>query len=236
LYFRKAILVIGPPGSGKGTQTTRLAAELRIPAISTGEMLRREVQSGSVLGQKVAAVMAEGKLVDDGLMNQVVAERLSQLDCCQGFLLDGYPRTIEQARFLDNWLTERDWDAPVVLHLDVPTEEVVARLAARRQCSQCSQIYSSASEGPDRCAKDGAPLMCRIDDNPVAVRERLRIYRQTAEPLLRHYQDGDYHHIGGGHSPDEVFRGVMRVLEAGPGVLSEPRPFQITHLGAASAG
>lgn len=233
LYFRKAIVVIGPPGSGKGTQSARVAAELGIPAISTGEMLRREVESGSLLGQQVASLMAEGKLVEDGLMNRVVAERLSQPDCSQGFLLDGYPRTAAQARFLDDWLLEHGWDAPVAVHLDVPSEEVVARLAARRQCPQCGQIYSSTPTGPERCAQDASPLMCRIDDNPTAVRERLRIYRQTADPLLRHYQNGDYHHIAAGQAPDEVFRGIMRVFEVSPGVLAEQRPSRLAEFRAA---
>jgi adenylate kinase len=224
LHFRKAIVVIGPPGSGKGTQSKRIAAELGIPSISTGEMLRREVESGSLLGRAVGALMAEGKLVEDGLMNQVVAERLSQPDCCEGFLLDGFPRTFEQARFLDGWLQERGWDAPVAIHLDVPAEEVIARLAARRQCPQCGQIYSSAPAGPERCGRDGAALVSRVDDEPAAVRERLRIYKQTAEPLLRYYQNGDYHHISAGRSPDEVFSCIMQAFGEWRRVVTEPRP------------
>ncbi|HEX4229589.1 MAG TPA: nucleoside monophosphate kinase [Bryobacteraceae bacterium] len=227
MYFRKAIVVIGPPGSGKGTQSTRIAAELGIPSISTGEMLRHEVESGSVLGRTVAALMAQGKLVEDGLMNQVVAERLSQSDCSNGFLLDGYPRTVEQARFLDGWLRERGWDAPVALHLDVAREEVVARLAARRQCPQCGQIYGSAPAGPQQCARDGSALVSRVDDEPDAVRERLRIYKQTADPLLRHYQSGDYHHIAASRSPEEVFSCIMQIFGDWQGVLSEPQPLRL---------
>jgi adenylate kinase len=211
----------------------RIAAELGIPSISTGEMLRREVESASLLGRRVAQLMAEGKLVDDDLMNQVVAERLRQPDCSNGFLLDGYPRTISQAFFLDEWLGQQGWGAPVTLHLDVPGEEVVARLAGRRQCPECSQIYSATTVGPERCDRDGAALVCRVDDNPSAVRQRLQIYDETADPLVRHYQNGNYHRIAAVRPPDEVFSGILRIFQERQPMLTDPRPARLAHFRAA---
>lgn len=203
-------------------------------------MLRREVDSGSRLGRFVGGLMAEGNLVEDGLMNQIVGERLRQPDCMNGFLLDGYPRTVTQAYFLDDWLLQNGWDRPVALHFDVPNEELVMRLAGRRQCSQCGHIYGSVPNGGsianeiEDCPRDGAPLVCRIDDSPAAVRERLQIYHRTAGPLLRHYQEGDYHCIAAVRSPDEVFSGIIRIFEDWQGALADPRPSRLAQFGAAN--
>ncbi len=163
---------------------------LGIPAISTGEMLRRECQSGSRLGEAVQSVLASGQLVGDDLINQVVASRLSQRDCELGCILDGYPRTLAQARFLDALLRKLQMPAPVVFSFEITCEEVVARLGRRRQCSGCGQIFSfdadtNASESFHHC--DGAQLIQRPDDDPAVIRERLRVHKDNVGELVRYY-------------------------------------------------
>lgn len=153
-------VMLGAPGSGKGTQAEVLARALGIPTISTGEMLRQAVAEGSELGARVEGIMAAGKLVDDGLMAEVVAERLTRPDAEAGFLLDGYPRTPPQAETLDGLLTARGASLDAVLLLDVPEEELVRRALGRR----------------------------RADDSEAVIRERLRVYREKTEPLVAHYE------------------------------------------------
>ncbi|HEX5226168.1 MAG TPA: nucleoside monophosphate kinase, partial [Bryobacteraceae bacterium] len=136
------LLLFGPPGSGKGTQSGRISNWLKIPAISTGDMLREEIKAGTALGNAAQAIMASGGLVGDDLVNRMLAHRVSAPDSAHGFLLDGYPRTVEQAEYLDSLLRQRHFDTPVVLHLDVPLDALVGRLTSRRQCPKCKRIYN----------------------------------------------------------------------------------------------
>jgi adenylate kinase len=211
----QVIIFLGPPGSGKGTQAARLSAELAIPSISTGEMLRRECQSGSPLGLTVKAILASGQLVDDDLVNQVVASRLRTCDCNPGCILDGYPRTISQARFLDALLDSMNWRRPVVFDFQIPTEEIVSRLGRRRQCVQCGRSFSVDTEADPAellCDRDAAPLVQRTDDNPETVRERLRQYERYAAELVGYYRSRNYHRISAARSPEEISDQLFQII------------------------
>lgn len=211
----QVIVFLGPPGSGKGTQAARLSAALGIPAISTGEMLRRECQSGSSLGKAVQSVLAAGQLVSDDLINQVVASRLAQGDCEPGCILDGYPRTISQARFLNRLLTNLRMRRPVVFGFEIEGEEVVERLSRRRQCAECGRIFSlnGSAETAEFCDADGAKLVQRADDNAETVRERLKLYQMNAGPLLRYYRRKDYHRIHATGTPEAISDELLGILE-----------------------
>jgi adenylate kinase len=212
----KVIIFLGPPGSGKGTQAARISSTLDVPAISTGEMLRRECHSGSQLGTLVQTVLASGQLVSDSLVNQVVASRLSQHDCSHGCILDGYPRTVSQARFLDTLLAGLKMPRPIVFDFDVQSEELVARLSRRRQCPECGRIFSLDGceiSAELFCDRDGARLVQRNDDNPASVRERLRLYTQNARELARYYGSKDYYRISATRNPAEISGELLSILE-----------------------
>jgi adenylate kinase len=209
------LLLIGPPGCGKGTQAERLAAGLGIPAISTGEMIRGEIKAGTPLGKIAAGVTITGGLLSDDLVNQIVASRLSQPDCANGFLLDGYPRSIEQARYLSTLLEERGLPQPAVVHIDVPSDQLIARTCMRRFCPQCGQIFNLLSHPPraeGACDQCGASLAQRADDCEDTVRNRLTAYEKTTAPLIQHYSAGNYLHINGTGSPDTVQQAIRAAI------------------------
>jgi adenylate kinase len=209
------LTLLGPPGSGKGTQAARLASVLGVPAISTGEILRSECQSGSSLGKELAAVLSSGQLVSDGLVSEVVARRLQNTDCAAGCILDGYPRTVSQARSLDELLTKLDLPSAIALDFVVSPREVIGRLERRRQCARCGRIFSMdiGNRSPEFCEFDGAPLIKRADDHPGAIRERLRLYKQNARELVRYYRRCAYHRIRADRSPDDVTNQIFSALE-----------------------
>jgi len=179
-------------------------------------MLRAEIQAGSELGRAAQTIMDSGGLVDDGLINKMLASRVSQRDAERGFLLDGYPRTLEQAEFLDRLIDERHLSKPVILHLNVPLDALVGRLTSRRQCPKCGTIYNLLHQPPKRpdvCDNDNTPLVTRQDDREDVVRERLKNYLALSRPVLAHYQDADYHEIRGDRSPGYVFEAITGILE-----------------------
>jgi adenylate kinase len=208
------LLLFGPPGSGKGTQSQLIKEWLKIPAISTGEMLRSEIQTGSELGKEAQSIIADGKLVSDDLVNEMLVSRLSRHDCARGFLLDGYPRTVQQAEFLDAVLEQRELPTATVLHLDVPQDALIGRMTSRRQCPSCSRIYNLLSQPPKKagiCDDDQVLLITRKDDNAEAFRERLRLYEEVTQPVLAHYRH--YHQIRGDRSPTYIFEAITSILE-----------------------
>ena len=212
------LLLFGPPGCGKGTQAAFLAERFRIPAISTGEMFRAECLAGTELGKVASETMTSGGLVGDDIVNGIVASRIAQADCRNGFLLDGYPRTAPQARHFAELLRQRGWPEPVVIHLQVADDALVARLTARRQCPQCLRIYNTISQPPrnaGRCDDDGAALRTREDDQEAVIRQRLRAYHELTGPVLEWYGSATVRTVDGGMPPDAVARAVERaVLEA----------------------
>jgi adenylate kinase len=183
-------LLFGPPGCGKGTQAVSLAERLHIPSISTGEIFRAEYKAGTELGKAACKQLSEGKLVGDDIVNGMVASRTSKPDCRDGFLLDGYPRTVPQAIYLSSLARERGWPEATVIHLDVSDDLLVTRLTARRQCPTCMHIYNLVSQSPrvaGVCDEDGATLITRDDDKEEVIRRRLRAYDELTGPVLKWY-------------------------------------------------
>ncbi len=210
------ILMFGPPGCGKGTQACEIVGLTKITAISTGEILRAEMQAGTALGNQARDIMAAGGLVSDELVNDMLVARISRPDCAEGFLLDGYPRTLEQAKFLDGILSARGYASPIVFHLDVPAEVVIGRITARRQCPICHRIYNAIYQPPrvpGICDFDGGELFTRKDDSETTVRERLRGYESITGPVLAYYRNGNYHRIDGTQAPEQVFAEIEAILE-----------------------
>ncbi len=209
------ILLFGPPGSGKGTQAVYIASRLHIPSISTGDMLRTELQLGTPLGSAASAVISSGGLVSDDLVNDMLVERLLQPDCRDGFLLDGYPRTVSQAVFLDSFLSRRKLPPPVVIHLDVPEESLISRISSRRQCPTCGRIYNLLHNPPELdelCDLDATPLMRRKDDQEEVVRERLRAFDEITRMVESHYTEGCYYKLDGDRPAEEVSAEIEKVL------------------------
>jgi adenylate kinase len=213
------ILLFGPPGCGKGTQGRLIIEWLgnTIPSISTGDMLRAEIAAGTPLGLEVQSIMAAGGLVPDDLINAALCARVQQPDCRIGFMLDGYPRTVEQAEYLDHLLASRNLPAPIIIHLDVPADVLVGRMVSRRQCAQCGRMFNILSQRPkmaDRCDDDGAPLVVRKDDREDVIRERLRTYREVTRPVLDHYPSDRYFQIAGDRSTPYIFEEITGILES----------------------
>lgn len=210
------LLLFGPPGCGKGTQSRLITNWLHIPAISTGDMLRGEIAAGSDLGKAAKSIMASGGLVGDQLVNEMLKVRVCQPDCKDGFLLDGYPRTVEQAEFLEGLLEENGVPAPLLLHLDVPNDALVGRMSSRRQCPKCQRVYNLLHQPPKVngvCDDDGAALITRKDDQEQVVRERLRMYEAVTRPVLAYFQYRNYFQIRGDRSPGYIFEEITGVLE-----------------------
>jgi adenylate kinase len=213
------ILLFGPPGSGKGTQGRLIIDWLKrgIPSISTGDMLRAEIAARTPLGLEAQSIIATGSLVPDALVNRILTSRISQPDCASGFMLDGYPRTVEQAEHLDSVLATRSLPLPIVIHLDVPTDVLVGRMISRRQCSKCGQMFNILSKRPKvagRCDYDGAPLMVRKDDREEIIRARLRTYDDITRPVLSHYPGDRYFQISGDRSTMYIFEEITHILES----------------------
>ncbi|HYP07673.1 MAG TPA: nucleoside monophosphate kinase [Bryobacteraceae bacterium] len=209
------ILLFGPPGCGKGTQSPLISKMLQIPAISTGEMLRAEVEAGTALGQEAQAVLAAGQLVGDEIVNRMLVHRITQPDCRNGFLLDGYPRTLPQAEYLDGQLKELGFPQPTVFHLATPQSVLIERISSRRQCPQCGRIYNLLFKPPVRpgvCDADGTKLVRRSDDSVEVVRARLLAYEKLTSPIMLHYAGGDYHSVSANRPPGEIFRDIEAVL------------------------
>jgi adenylate kinase len=206
------IVLLGPPGAGKGTQAERLSSSLRIPAISTGDILRQECRSGSALGLEVQSLMETGQLVKDELVQEVVAHRLAQPDCAQGCILDGFPRTAAQARFLDRFLAGSALTAPVVFDLAITPQVLIDRLSSRRQCPMCARTYNTAPGGSNRCSHDATELIVRNDDQPATIRRRLDIYADNTSEIVRFYQNRGYHRLDASQPVEKVTGRLMTLL------------------------
>jgi adenylate kinase len=209
------LLLFGPPGCGKGTQSVYLADRFAIPAISTGEMFRAECQAGTDLGRMVCSILKTGTFVGDDIVNQVVANRIARADCSNGFLLDGYPRTVPQAKAFDNLLMERGLTSPVVVQLDVADSELAQRLAARRQCPSCKRIFNVIWQPPrvtGVCDDDGTPLITREDDCEETIRQRLQVYKDQTDPILHYYGSGIVHRVDGAGSPEKVAQSIRQAV------------------------
>jgi len=186
------LIFLGPPGAGKGTVAKDVVERLGVPHISTGDMLRDAVSTGTDLGNKVKSVMESGQLVSDELLFDLVKDRLSKRDCEKGFILDGYPRNVNQAKALDQIMDELNLELTSVIFLDVSEEEVVKRISNRRVCPKCSRVYNLISLQPKKdtlCDDDDTPLIQREDDKPETVRKRYQIYSEKTAPLVEYYRN-----------------------------------------------
>jgi len=186
------IVMLGPPGAGKGTQAVRLSERLGVPHISTGDILREAAAQGTQLGREARAYMDRGDLVPDDLVIGIARERLAREDCAAGFVLDGFPRTVAQAEALDEVMADMQRERLRVLNLQVAEEEILRRLSGRRICRGCEGIFHVDQEGVEAggsCPKCGAELYQRTDDAPAAIRERLRVYQRQTEPLIEYYAE-----------------------------------------------
>lgn len=214
--MKKATLVlIGPPGSGKGTQASRISERYGVPVISTGDILRAAVKAGTPLGAQVQKTLSSGALVGDDLMNALVRDRLGAADTGAGFILDGFPRTLVQAHALD---TIAAGEPLFALVLDVPESELERRLTSRRICSKCKTLYTSRSlygSEEELCSKCGSILITRDDDNIETIRHRLETYARMTAPLIAHYQSRNaLAVVDGTRPPDEVTETIFKQIAA----------------------
>ncbi len=214
------LILLGPPGAGKGTQAKHIVDRYSIPQLSTGDMLREAVAAGTETGKRAKAVMDEGKLVSDEIVNAIVSERLDRDDCANGFILDGYPRTLEQADALEAMLADKGMELNCVLELEVDDDAMVDRVAGRFTCGRCGEGYHDPNKMPrvadkcDRCGATGS-FVRRADDNAQTMRTRLRAYYKETAPLVGYYHaKGKLKQVDGMGNIDEVAGAVGAVLEA----------------------
>ena len=213
------IVLLGAPGSGKGTQAQRLQAKYGVPQVSSGDLLRDAVARGTELGRKVKSVMDAGQLVSDDLVLGLIRERLGKPDAARGFILDGFPRNIDQANSLNALLKELGQPIDAVLLLDVRRETLVQRLAGRRTCPTCGTVYNvhSMPAGANTCSKDGAQLYQRPDDKEDVVAKRLEVYQTQTQPLIDHYSKlGQLRAVAGEGALEEVFERMEAAALAKP--------------------
>jgi len=213
-------VLFGPPGAGKGTQGTRIATAYGIPSISTGAIFRDNVAAGTQLGMVASEYLAKGKLVPDEIVVKLVRDRVSQPDCAQGFLLDGFPRTLKQAEVLEVMLNEAGIRLDGVLNFEVPEEELVRRLSGRRVCPQCGATFHVDNVPPKKegiCDFCGATLEQRTDDKPESVRTRLHEYQAKTAPVLDFYRErGLLRTVDASGTPDEVFERTIQAIGTPP--------------------
>ncbi len=210
------IILLGPPGVGKGTQAKLLSAKYGIKHVSTGDILRAEVTKGSVLGNKAKTILERGKLVSDDIMIDIMKNVLTSEDCMNGFILDGFPRTIVQAEALEKLFDDLNIKINSVLYFEVDENEIVERLTNRYSCSRCSAIYNLDISKPSdaKCSKCGGELIQRDDDKPETVLHRLKVYKESTAPVKDFYgKNGKLHIVDGVGEVEEVFNKIITVLE-----------------------
>lgn len=210
------MVLLGPPGAGKGTQGEMLSQDLGIPQIATGDILRKAVAEGSDLGKQAQSYMDAGDLVPDGIMVGIIRQRLQDPDAQNGYILDGFPRTVAQAEALDEMLSDIGQGLDAVIHIDVDKETLVKRLSGRLICRDCGATYHAEFNPPERsgvCDKCGGELYQREDDQEETVRSRLDVFQERTQPLVDYYkQQGVYTAIDGDRAPAEVREEILKTL------------------------
>ncbi|MFH1441835.1 MAG: adenylate kinase [Candidatus Omnitrophota bacterium] len=213
------IILLGPPGAGKGTQAKTLAGKLVLAHISTGDLLRQNVVNGTDLGKKAKDFMDKGLLVPDELVTQMVSKRLDEADIKKGFILDGYPRNINQAETLDNLLKQKKINIDFVIDLDTKQEVIIQRLAGRLACKKCSANFHIKNMPPKKdmiCDNCGSTLYQRADDNEETIKKRLEVYRSESEPLIQYYQvKQKLHRVAANEEAEVVLKKIIELVEKG---------------------
>ncbi|UCC41679.1 MAG: adenylate kinase [Candidatus Aminicenantes bacterium] len=216
------IILLGPPGCGKGTQGDLIEKKYGFPKISSGDLLRAAVQKGTPLGKKAEAMMNRGELVSDDIVIEMIKERISKADCQSGYVLDGFPRNITQAQKLEDIEGKCQ---EMVFDIQLKTQSLIERLSARRICPRCEAIYNLAIHSPKKegiCDVCGGELIRRKDDTLEVIRERLRVYNEQTEPLVDYYQKKEvFHEIDGAREIEAVFRGIQSILDKEIGKFRE---------------
>ncbi|MBL8024282.1 MAG: adenylate kinase [Elusimicrobia bacterium] len=214
------IILLGAPGSGKGTQAEPLSIRYKTPHISTGDIFREEIENLTPLGLKVQEYVNSGRLVPDELVLEVMTSRLGQPEFEKGFLLDGFPRTVSQAESLDGYLTNVKRPLHKVIYLSLKESEVIRRLSSRRQCSKCTKVYNVLTKPPrvpDLCDVDSGALFQRDDDRPETIEKRLRVFNDLTEPLISYYHGLDLlETIAADRPMAEVTKAISTILDALP--------------------
>ena len=212
------IIMLGAPGAGKGTQAKRIADKWQIPHVSTGDIFRANIKNGTELGMEAKKYMDMGALVPDELTVKILLDRVAQEDCKNGYVLDGFPRTIPQAEVLDKALTDLGDSIDYAINVDVPDENIVNRMSGRRACVACGATYHivyapTKTEGIcDRCGKE---LILRDDDKPETVKKRLTVYHDQTQPLIEYYGAKNIlKSVDGTKDMEEVFNDIVKILEA----------------------
>ncbi len=209
-------ILLGPPGAGKGTQAAKIVEKYHIPHISTGDIFRENIKNGTELGKRAKEYMDKGELVPDDLVIEIATDRLLKDDCNDGFLLDGFPRTVYQAEKLDEFLKAHDSKIDKVLDIAVEKEELMTRLTGRRVCKACGASYHVVNIPPKKegiCDVCGAPLVQRADDNAETVANRIEVYEAQTMPLIEYYEKaGNIAHIDGATGLESVFADIVKAL------------------------
>ena len=210
------VIMLGAPGAGKGTQAKKIAAKYQIPHISTGDIFRANIKEGTELGKKAKEYMDQGLLVPDELTVDLVIDRVKQDDCKNGYVLDGFPRTIPQAEVLDEKLSELGEKVDYAINVDVPDENIVNRMSGRRACLNCGATYHIVSIPPKKegiCDVCGSELVLRDDDRPETVQNRLKVYHEQTQPLIDFYEKkGVLRSVDGTLPMEEVFTAITKIL------------------------
>lgn len=213
------LILLGPPGAGKGTQASGIINKYNIPHISTGDIFRKNIKEGTPLGKKAKEYMDQGLLVPDELTVNLVKDRLTQDDCKEGFLLDGFPRTVAQAEALDVELNNLGWSLDKVINIVVPKDALVERAVGRRICKDCGATYHikfNPPTIPGKCDVCGGELYQRDDDNEETVSKRIEVYQDQTSPLINYYEDKKIlANIDGQQDIDKVFDDIVEVLGSG---------------------
>lgn len=212
------IVMLGAPGAGKGTQAKKIAERYGIPHISTGDIFRANIKDGTELGRKAKEYMDQGALVPDELTIGMLMDRIQKEDCREGYVLDGFPRTIPQAESLKEALAERGQKIDYAINVDVPDENIINRMAGRRACISCGATYHivyNPSKVPDVCDVCGAKLVLRDDDKPETVKKRLSVYHDLTQPLIEYYKEaGVLVNVDGTQELNKVFSDIAAILGA----------------------